>query len=71
MLDFIPAQEEWRCPHGAPWTRWLDAVAQDLQLYGMTLAAAQQLAPARPSWFGLVAGVGSTLLEREDYVVVK
>ena len=71
MLDFNPAQEGWRCPRGAPRTRWLDAVAQDLQLYGMTLAAAQQLAQARPSWLRLVARVGSTLLKQVDYVIMK
>ena len=66
MLDFNPAQEGWRRPRGAPRTRWLDVVAQDLQLCGTTLAAAQQLAQDRPSWKRLVTRVGSTLLEQED-----
>ena len=66
LLDFDPAREGWLRPRGAPRTRWLDVVAQDLQLCDLTLAAARPLAQNRPAWRRLVARVGSTLPEHED-----
>ena len=65
MLDFDPGLEGWRRPRGAPRTRWLDVVTQDLQLCGITIADAQQLAQDRPAWRRLVTRVGSTLPEQE------
>ncbi|XP_042885024.1 uncharacterized protein LOC122261430 [Penaeus japonicus] len=45
---------------GAPRTRWLDVVAQDLRDCGITLADTEQQAQDRPRWQALVKMVGFT-----------
>ena len=60
ILQFQPAAAGWRRPRGAPRTRWLDVVARDLDMCGVTLQQAQHLVQDRTAWRRLVALVGST-----------
>ena len=60
ILDFNPQRAGWRRPRGAPRTRWLDVVTQDLRDCGISLAQAANLAQDRPRWKRLVNLVGST-----------
>ena len=66
ILAFNPQQAGWRRPKGAPRTRWLDVIAQDLNDRNVTLAQAQHLAHDRPRWRDLVAMGGSTRLEVQE-----
>ena len=66
ILDFNPHQAGWRRPRGAPRTRWLDVIAQDLADCNVTLEQAQHLAHDRPRWRNLVASVGSTRHEVQE-----
>ena len=60
ILEFDPAAAGWRRPRGAPRTRWLDVVAQDLRRVGVDLANAADLAQDRRGWRRLVHLIGST-----------
>ena len=66
ILAFSPQQAGWRRPRGAPRTRWLDVIDQDLKSCNVTLAQAQHLAHNRPRWRDLVATVGSTRPEVQE-----
>ena len=66
ILAFDPQLAGWKRPRGAPRTRWLDVVAQDLRACNVSLAQAQQLAHDRPTWRNLVATVGSTRHEVQE-----
>ena len=66
VLNFNPRTAGWRRPRGAPRTRWLDVVSQDLRDCGITLADAEQLAQNRPQWKALVKLVGSTRLAAQE-----
>nr|XP_061787952.1 uncharacterized protein LOC133577874 [Nerophis lumbriciformis]XP_061787953.1 uncharacterized protein LOC133577874 [Nerophis lumbriciformis] len=66
ILDFNPQRVGWRRPRGAPSTRWLDVLAQDLKACNVTMAQAQHLAHNRPRWRDLVAMVGSTRPEVQE-----
>ena len=60
ILEFNPQTAGWRRPRGAPRTRWLDVIRQDLRECGTTLAEAENLTDNRRLWKGLVNLVGST-----------
>ena len=66
ILAFNPQHAGWRRPRGAPRTRWLDVITQDLNACNVTLAQAQHLAHDRPRWRDLVAMVGSTRQEVQE-----
>ena len=60
ILEFDPAAAGWRRPRGAPRTRWLDVLAQDLRRLNVDLADAAELAHDRRGWRRLVKLTGST-----------
>ena len=60
LLEFDPAREGWRRPRGAPRTRWLDVLANDLRRLNVDLADAADLAQDRRGWRRLVHLTGST-----------
>ena len=60
ILEFNPRMAGWRRPRGAPRTRWLDTIEQDLRDCNTTLAVAGDQANNRTLWRRLVNMVGST-----------
>ena len=66
LLDFQPQRAGWRRPRGAPRTRWIDVVAEDLRRCNVTIGDAPQLAQQRSVWRSLGKRVGSTHHLQED-----
>ena len=60
ILEFNPAAAGWRRPRGAPRTRWLDVLEDDLQRLNVDLNDAAELAQDRRRWRQLVKLTGST-----------
>ena len=60
LLDFQPQLAGWRRPRGAPRTRWIDVVAEDLRRCNVAIGDAPQLAQQRSVWRSLGKRVGST-----------
>ena len=60
IADFDPKAAGWRRPRGAPRTRWIDVVADDLRQLGFTIADAEPIAQDRLQWRNLVRLLGST-----------
>ena len=66
ILEFDPAAAGWRRPRGAPRTRWLDVLAQDLRLVNVELTDAADLAQDRRGWRQLVNLTGSTRMDVQE-----
>ena len=60
IFDFNPTTAGWRRPRGRPHTRWTDVLEGDLELLGVALNRARDLALDRPSWRHLVSLAAST-----------
>ena len=60
ILEFNPQAAGWKRPRGAPRTRWLDTIRQDLEDRNVPFEHAPRLAEFRPWWRSLVNSVVST-----------
>ena len=66
ILEFHPSTDGWRRLRGAPRTRWLDVLPDDLRRVGVDIGQAAELAQNRIEWRRLVKLTDSTRISVQE-----